>query len=307
MTTHLTLRQLQAFLSTARLGSLALAAEEQGLSRAALSQSLQELERQLGCILFDRSGYRLRLNASGETLLPMADELLTRALQIEQLFGEPDKLPTRLRLGASDTIGSYLLPKVVAGLLARFPDVEIDVGIHNSQTLFGQLQRYELDMALVEGEVLDANLSVSAWREDTLWIVAPKGYALSHGTAIDWAALRQQRWIVREAGSSSRVQFEQLILPQLGNTPDTLTFNASEAVVQAVIAGLGCALVSSLAVDKRVEHGILERLELPLKFSRPMTIVTLKNHYAAPRTAQIIQWLAGQNDPVPDAPMAKPG
>ncbi|MXR37900.1 LysR family transcriptional regulator [Craterilacuibacter sinensis] len=288
MTTHLTLRQLQAFLAVARLGSLAPAAEEQGLSRAALSQSLQELERQLGCTLFDRSGYRLRLNSAGETLLPMADELLTRARQIEQQFSEPDQLPTRLRLGASDTIGSYLLPQVVAQLLARFPDLQIEVGIHNSQTLLGQLQRYELDLALVEGEVLDSELAVTPWREDELWIVAP-----SHSTtAMDWPALRQQRWIVREAGSSSRIQFEQLVLPQLGSTPDTLTFNTSEAIVQAVCAGLGCALLSSLAVSKRVEDGALRRVELPQQLSRPMTIVRLKNRYATPRTVQILQWLA---------------
>ena len=195
----------------------------------------------------------------------------------------------------------------MAELLARFPDVKVDVGIHNSQTLFGQLQRYELDMALVEGEVLDSALAVTPWREDALWIVAPKGYVLAHGKAIDWTALRQQRWIVREAGSSSRVQFEQLILPLLGNTPDTLIFNASEAVVQAVIAGLGCALVSSLAVGKRVEDGLLDRLELPLKLSRPMTIVTLKTRYATPRTVQIIQWLSGQEEPDKEGAVAEPG
>lgn len=289
------MRQLQAFLAVARLGSLAPAAEEQGLSRAALSQSLQELERQLGCTLFDRSGYRLRLNSAGETLLPMADELLTRARQIEQQFSEPDQLPTRLRLGASDTIGSYLLPQVVAQLLARFPDLQIEVGIHNSQTLFGQLQRYELDLALVEGEVLDSELAVTPWREDELWIVAP-----SHSTTVmDWPALRQQRWIVREAGSSSRIQFEQLVLPQLGSTPDTLTFNTSEAIVQAVCAGLGCALLSSLAVSKRVEDGMLRRVELPQQLSRPMTIVRLKNRYVTPRTAQILQWLAGPESSLP--------
>ncbi|MCL6264541.1 LysR family transcriptional regulator [Craterilacuibacter sp. RT1T] len=290
MTTHLTLRQLQAFLSVARLGSLTPAAEEQGLSRAALSQSLQELERQLGCTLFDRSGYRLRLNAAGETLLPMADELLTRTRQIEQQFGEPDKLPSKLRLGASDTIGSYLLPKIVARLQAHFPDLQLEVGIYNSQTLCGQLQRYELDLALIEGEVLDSELAVTPWREDELWIVAPGNSA----SPMDWPALRQQRWIVREAGSSSRVQFEQLLLPQLGDTPNTLIFNTTEAIVQAVCAGLGCALLSSLAVSKRVEDGALRRVTLPQQLSRPMTIVRLKNRYITPRTTQVLQWLAGQ-------------
>lgn len=294
MTTHLTLRQLQAFLAVARLGSLAPAAEEQGLSRAALSQSLQELERQLGATLFDRSGYRLRLNACGETLLPLADELLTRALQIEQQFARADALPTRLRLGASDTIGNYLLPRLVAELMARFPDVHVEAEIHNSQALCAQLQRYELDLALIEGEVLDQGLTATPWQEDELWVVAPRDWTWPQGKDAGWAALGKQRWIIREPGSSSRVQFEQFVLPLLGETPATLTFNTSEAIVHAVGAGLGCALVSALAVRERVDDGELLRLSLPPRFSRPLTVVRLASRYLAPRAAEVLAWLSGK-------------
>ncbi|MGL5036653.1 MAG: LysR family transcriptional regulator, partial [Aeromonas sp.] len=110
----LTLQQLKVFATIARYGNLGLAANELFLSKGAVSQSLQELERQLATPLFDRIHPRLQLNNEGRLLQPVAEELLTRMQDIENLF-RPDAEPSgQLRLGASQTIGNYLLPTLLA-------------------------------------------------------------------------------------------------------------------------------------------------------------------------------------------------
>ena len=111
----LTLQQLKVFATIARHGNLGGTASELCLSKGAVSQSLQELERQLATPLFDRVHPRLQLNNEGRLLQPAAEELLTRMQEIEQLFS-PDAEPSgQLRLGASQTIGNYLLPSLLAG------------------------------------------------------------------------------------------------------------------------------------------------------------------------------------------------
>ena len=110
----LTLQQLKVFATIARHGNLGGAANELCLSKGAVSQSLQELERQLATPLFDRVHPRLQLNSEGRLLQPAAEELLTRMQEIEQLFS-PDAEPSgQLHLGASQTIGNYLLPALLA-------------------------------------------------------------------------------------------------------------------------------------------------------------------------------------------------
>lgn len=110
----LTFQQLKTFAAIARYGNLGMAANELCLSKGAISQSLQELERQLATPLFDRVHPRLQLNAEGKLLQPVAEELMARLADIETMFS-PDSAPVgQLRLGATQTIGNYLLPLLLA-------------------------------------------------------------------------------------------------------------------------------------------------------------------------------------------------
>jgi len=113
---HLTLRQVEIFCAVAQSGSTVAAAQAVSLSQSATSASLQQLERALGSQLFERVGRQLVLNDAGRALLPQALVLLEQARAIEQAFVvQGCGLPVRLRLAASTTIGSYVLPPVLAG------------------------------------------------------------------------------------------------------------------------------------------------------------------------------------------------
>ena len=110
---HTTLRQFEVFVATARKGSVTQAAAAIGLTQSAASMALGDFERQLGTRLFDRVGKRLVLNEDGRVLYPKAVEMVERAAEMEQLFHEGGRA-VNLRLGASSTIGNYLLPALLA-------------------------------------------------------------------------------------------------------------------------------------------------------------------------------------------------
>lgn len=274
----LTLQQLKVFAAIARHGNLGAAADELFLSKGAVSQSLQELERQLATPLFDRVHPRLQLNSEGLLLQPAAEELLTRMQEIEQLFS-PDAEPSgQLRLGASQTIGNYLLP----GLLASSaPTLGLPprVTIANTHLLCHALAHFELDLALIEGENHHPDLLSEPWLEDEMLIIAPPDHPLAGQPKLPLARLGEETWVLREPQSGSREQFEQQIQPHLARGQIGLELNTLEAVMLAVEHGLGLSFVSRLAVSDRLQSGRLVALSPDRRFPRKLSLIWHKQKY----------------------------
>lgn len=151
---RLTLRQLQIFTAVADTGSTTAAAQRVALSQSATSGALNELESLLGAQLFDRIGKRLLLNDCGRTLLPQARALLDGVQEIESQFrvgsanAAAAPLVTRLRVGASTTIGNYVLPALIAGYEKVWPGAAVDVVIGNTRDVAASVTRLEVDLVL---------------------------------------------------------------------------------------------------------------------------------------------------------------
>ncbi|NHI02104.1 MULTISPECIES: LysR substrate-binding domain-containing protein [Oceanimonas] len=271
----ITLKQLQVFASIARHGNLGLAADEICLSRGAVSQSLSELERRLGSPLFDRVHPRLQLNDQGRRLQPLAEEVLGRVEEIERQFEQGGELTGSLRLGASQTIGNYLLP----ALLARQPWLQAAVTITNTQTLCDMVARFELDMALIEGENRHAELETRDWLTDDMLIVAAPTHPLAGQSCLTPACLRGCDWVLREARSGSREQFDRQLAPHLADLGRVLELNTPEAVMQAVEQGLGLALISRLAAANRLAQGRLAVIDVGLRLPRTLALVWHRQKY----------------------------
>ncbi|WP_031569814.1 LysR family transcriptional regulator [Rheinheimera texasensis] len=267
---NISFRQLKAFVAVARLGNLGAAADQLCLTRGAISQALKELETQLGTPLFDRAHPHLLLNSEGALLLPLADEMLTRLDDIGALFAHSGDSAGKalLRIGASQTIGNYLLP----GLLARLgPQWQLSVFIANSQQLAERLLAFELDLALIEGEVTHPQLHSEAWQQDQMVLVASPAHPLAlsitaTAKVLSAGDLAGQYWVLREPASGSREQFDKYLRPQLTNPGTVLELNTLEAVLNTVQQGLGITLVSELAARDRLASGAL----VVLPFKQPM-------------------------------------
>ena len=275
---RLTLRQLQIFVAVARHGSTAAASEQIALSQSATSAAVNELERLLARQLFDRVGRRLQLNDNGRALLPRAMALLASAAELEGLGRSIADQLQSLRIGASTTIGNYVLPRLLGSL---FSGVEIGlcsnwhstVTIANTEAIGGAIAGYELDLGFVEGPVRAPDVRSLPWIRDEMVVVGATAQG-STERPFTVRALRDRVWLLREGGSGTREVADQALLPHMHSYRRSIELGSSEAIKHAAILGLGLACLSRWVVDDAVQGGKLHILRTTLpKLYRPCFVV----------------------------------
>jgi DNA-binding transcriptional LysR family regulator len=262
---RLTLRQLQIFRCVAESGSTAAAAAAIALSQSATSAAINELERVLELQLFDRIGKRLQLNDNGRALLPQALAVLDGAGWIERWALDRESHIGKLRIGASTTIGNYLLPQVLAGFRDSLAERvrqnwQVQVAIANTAVIASQVAAFELDLGLIEGPCHEPELTVQPWLEDELVVVAaandpilPRG----KNKRIPLETLGKATWLLREEGSGTREIINQLLIPYLHHLRPGIQFGNPEAIKRAAASGLGISCLSRFVVRDLLETGVL--------------------------------------------------
>jgi DNA-binding transcriptional LysR family regulator len=278
---RLTLRQLQIFRGVADAGSTAAAAAGLALTQSAASAAVIELERLLEVRLFDRVGKRLQLNENGRAVLPQALALLDGAGALERWARDRDSQIGVLRLGASTTIGNYLLPGILAdfqrtlGLPAQGA-LQVQVVIANTAAITSQVAAFQLDLGLIEGPCHEPELTVQPWLEDELLVVAAAHDPILQGAQpIPLQLLRLATWLLRESGSGTRETIDQLLTPHLHQLRAGIEFGNSEAIKRAAASGLGISCLSRYVVEDFLASGLLiaPRCELP-RLTRRFHVVT---------------------------------
>ncbi len=279
---RITLRQLAIFIAVADAGSTAAAAPHVALSQSATSAALNELEAVLEARLFDRVGTRLVLNDTGRGLLPQARAVLDGAAAIERDFGlgataREAGAPSRLRVGASTTIGNYLLPTLIADWQRSRAGAQVEVQIANTGAVAASVARMEVDVGLIEGPCHEPDVVAQPWREEELAIVCAPSHPLLGGDParrLNVATLRQAAWLLREPGSGTREAVEQALLPHLNALREGLHFGGTEAIKQAAVEGLGFTCLSLAAVQDLVALDRLVRVRTTLpRLKRPLWLV----------------------------------
>ena len=258
---RITLRQLATFTAIAELGNVTQAAARIALSQSAASQALQELERALGTRLFDRSGKRLALNDNGRAFYPKASALLAQSAELESLF---ESAPVQLSLGASRSIGGYLLPQVMAGFLGDLPESRLELQVANSGGVIEALAEFRLDVAFIEAPIQHPQIQLTPWMADELLLVVAPDHPLAAAESVTLQDLTAARWVLRESGSGTRVTFEQQVLPRLGSVNAPLEVSNSEAIKQLVASGFGIGCLSQRVVQAELVRGELVQLDNPL-------------------------------------------
>lgn len=257
-----TLRQLQVFVAVAQQESVSRAAQSLSLSQSATSTSLTELERQSNCVLFDRVGKRLSLNALGHQLLPQAVALLDQAREIERLLGGMSSFGS-LNLGATLTIGNYLATLLIGEFMQAHPECRVSLHVRNTAHIVHQIAHYELDLGLIEGDCQHPDIEVQPWVEDELTVFcAPQHPLASRGTAT-LEELAREAWILREQGSGTRLTFDQAMRHHPYGLNIRLELEHTEAIKRAVESGLGISCISRLALRDAFRRGSLVAVSTP--------------------------------------------
>lgn len=299
---RLTLRQLQIFVAVARSGSTTTASTEISLSQSATSSAVNELERLLSLRLFDRSGKRLLLNDNGRTLLPRALALLDGAASIEHMSRDGIAQAQSLRIGASTTIGNYVLPKLLKQFLlehaqANTANWKSKIAIGNTEAICDAVAEFELDVGLIEGPCHQSALSVTPWLQDELVVVTGAQNPSTPNIQNDNAAgkvplktLREMMWLLREPGSGTRDTTDQLLLPHLRSYQRSIELGSSEAIKSAVAEGLGVACLSHWVVSDWLGSGRLCRLQTTIpKMTRQCYLVVHRDKQITPALHDFIK------------------
>jgi len=271
-----TLRQFEVFLAVAKAGSFRGAAEAMHLSQPALSQHVAEMERELGTRLFDRLGRKVALTEAGRVLEEHAHRLFASLASAREAVADLSGLKRgSLVLGASTTPGIYVLPGMIAAFQGKYPGVALSLRIGNSALIEEQIRGNELDLGVVGGHPLRLGEEcVAAGLLDELVLIVPPDHPWARRREIQPSRLERERLLVREEGSATRQVTERALQRVGGHIKASMELGHTEAIKQAVIAGLGIAFVSIHAIRGELLVGRLRAIRLKgLRIQRHFHII----------------------------------
>jgi DNA-binding transcriptional LysR family regulator len=260
----MTLRQLEVFLAIARARGYRRAAEALHTSQPALSQHVRELEAELGARLFDRLGRGIALTEAGRLLEERAQRVFATLADAREAVGELHGLQRgSLLIGASTTPGIYVLPALIGRFRRRYPGIELRLRIANSRVMEEAVRAHELDLAVVGGHGLASGEEcLAAGLVDELVLVVDRRHPWSRAREVAPARLVEEPLLVREEGSATRQVTERTLERAGVRWRVGMELNHTEAIKQAVMAGLGVAFVSVHAVRGEVASRRLAAVRL---------------------------------------------
>jgi len=279
------LNHLAIFHAVALEGSVSRGAERLFISQPAASKQLGELERSLGAPLFDRLPRGVRLTQAGALLFDYARRLFALETEAETVLAELRGLERgHLAIGASLTIGDYLLPALLAEFAQSHPHLSVSLEIANTELIQAHLHGGTWDIGLTEGFADDPGLQAHVFQHDTLVAIAPPNHPLAlaaqRGERVTPQQITGVPWVAREAGSGTRAVVEQAFAHLGLSLSARLSLGSIEAVKRAVAAGAGMAIVSALAVQAERDAGTLAVVPLDgLVIRRPLHRLYLRGKH----------------------------
>jgi DNA-binding transcriptional LysR family regulator len=271
------LRVLRTFVAVAELRHFAKAADACHLSQPAVSHQIAMLEEEVGAPLFNRTGRRVTTTVAGDVLLEEARRILGATERArERLQQVTSGAVGRIRLGASQTPGLYLLPPLLAAYRERHPRYDLHFEIRPVRELYERVAQNALDMAVIAGAAPRGELRSHAIGRDDFVAVTAAGAPLAGAARVRPKGLAGECWILREEASETR----RLVLDWLTRhrmaPARSLTLEGPDAVKRAVIAGLGVALVARRTVQEEIDAGLISVLSV--QAALPQCDVRLVDH-----------------------------
>jgi LysR family transcriptional regulator, transcriptional activator of the cysJI operon len=289
------IENLELFCLVVEEGSMSKAARLNFVSQPAITRQIQQLEDYYETLLFNRKDGKLEITEAGRVLYPLAKGITAdfkgSKEVIQQVLGTEN---IRLQIGASLTIGEYLLPKLLGDFKEEEPEVQITLQIGNTPSILDLLRNNTIDLALVEGIVNDPQLVVKKFAEDELFLICSANHPWAGKTEVGIEELSLERMIWREKISGTRTIVENIlenygVLPQMENY---MELGSTQSIKGAVVANLGISILSKMSISQELDNGTLHKLRikgLPLK--RNLWIVQRSKRYYRKGTDKFIYFL----------------
>lgn len=259
---HFTFRQLSVFEAVARRLSFSRAADELHLTQPAVSMQIKQLEGNVGMALFEQVGKKIYLTEAGNELFHYSRVIAQNLGEVEAVLNELKGLKRgKLKISVAST-ANYFAPQLLATFSQRFPTITVSLNVTNRGALLQQLGNNEMDMAIMGQPPRGDDLVAESFMDNPLVVIAPVTHPLAQEGAIPVERLGQETFLIREEGSGTRIAMtryfdEYGIQPHIG-----MEMSSTEAIKQAVQAGLGLGVVSLHTVELELESNRLKLLDV---------------------------------------------
>ncbi|MCP3771786.1 selenium metabolism-associated LysR family transcriptional regulator [Paenibacillus sp. MZ04-78.2] len=258
----LNFHQLHIFHTVAEKGSFSYAAQALHMTQPAVTMQVQSLEDYFGTKLFVRSTKRVELTEAGRTLLPFASRSIELMRETDIRMSKfTHTLEGRLHLGASLTVGEYVLPRLLGPFGQEYPNISVSMKVINTKQILEEVLRHQLTFGLVEAEVDHPDVHTEAVLNDELKLIVPRRHPLAEREHIGLEELEKYPFVLREQGSGTRKVMEEELARagcDVSALKIVMELGSTGAVKSAVEAGLGISIVSQSSVKHEATLGVLQ-------------------------------------------------
>lgn len=285
----MTIRHLQIFVTVADCGKMRAAAEKLHISQPSVSQAVREMESYYNVKLFERLSQRIYITETGRSLLSYARHIIDSFENMES-FLNGTSVKNIIRIGASVSVGTRLLPPMIKSLEREIPGADVRVTVDNTAVMEGMIRRSELDVAVVEGIIRSDELEVRDVYDDELVLVVGPEHELFRRPGITLKELTNHALISRESGSVERNQFEQFLLEHDIKMKNKWSCSNTETIKRAVLNGEGIAILSRMVIEREIAQGEVRALNVDgIRMKRKIRLIYHKNKFISQSMSRFIE------------------
>ncbi len=286
----MTLRKLEIFYWVAEKLNMTTVSKEKYISQPAISQMIKEMEDELEVKLFNRLGKRLYLTDEGELFKTYSRRMMNLYKEFEEVLEEKKDLKNgKLKLGASSTIGIYVMPQLIKYFIKEFPDIDISLKIGNTEDIAKMILKNDIDFAFVEAEVDMNEIKTEKIWTDELIIITHPNHKWGNLEEIQSDELELEKFILREEGSGTRKVFEAAMKNNEVKYRESFTLGNTEAIKEIIMTGIGISCLSKLTVKKELDQGTLRGYRIKnLKIKRGFNLIYHKDKHFSPLMKEFI-------------------
>ncbi|MCX8047500.1 MAG: LysR family transcriptional regulator [Anoxybacillus gonensis] len=250
--------QLKTFITLAEVKNFTKTADILHLSQPSVSLHIKNLEKEFQTKLFIRSPKELQMTPTGELLYDRAKKMMALYEQTKQdILEHHDCVKGTLKIGASFTIGEYVLPSFLFSMQNDYPELHLEVIIGNTKEIVELVRTYQADVGLIEGQTNEKELVVYPFMQDELVIVASNDHPLVHQKNVAINDLQNQIWITRELGSGTREYFNHFIRSNGLKVKSLMIISSNQGIKETLMRGNSLAFLSRHAIERELKHGHL--------------------------------------------------
>lgn len=269
---------MRILVSVFQKNSITKAAQELHLAQPSVSLAVRELEEYYGIRLFDRIGRHIAPTECGKEFYEYAVHIVSLFNEMEQKMRNWDTFGT-LRVGASITIGTHILPVLIHGYQEKFPDLTIEAKVSRSASIEDELIHSGIDLGLIETQPSHPDLRAVPFMTDSMCVIIPPGHPLSSAKSISLAGLSRFPFLMREKGSAGRELLDAAFSLQQLTVSPRWESTSTQALVKAVAEGLGVSVLPYLLVKKDIEEGTVRQVPLDQPIRRNLNVIYHKSKF----------------------------